>query len=65
MQPSKLNPSIPRRAQMLEWTKEELNLFALIQEIEKLGGSPKLTKCVVLLSEAKDALSDHNEGIYE
>lgn len=63
MQESKLNSSIPRRAQMQEWTTEEKELFHLMQEIEKLGGSVKLTKCITLLSEARDALADHIEGI--
>lgn len=60
---SKTVPGMPRRAVMDEWTLEERKIFDLIQDIEKLGGSPALTKCVILLSDAKDQLSNHLELI--
>lgn len=63
MQQSKLTPSIPRRSQMQECTAEENEIQELIWKIEKLGGSTKLTNCILLLSSAKEALADHIEGI--
>lgn len=63
MQKSKINPLIPRRAQMKEWTEEEKEIQLIVWKIEKLGASTKLTKAINLLAEAKEALADHVEGI--
>lgn len=60
---SQLVENFPRRGVVDEWTPEELAIQQLIWDIEKLGGSTKLTSCVMFLGHAKDALSDHLEGI--
>ncbi len=50
--------TIPRRAYLEKLTVEELAIYNLVQEIEKLGAHPLLTDVVVLLGQAKDKLSD-------
>jgi len=39
-------------------TKAELAIFNAIQEVEKIGADERLTKAVVMLSDAKDLVSD-------
>lgn len=56
-------PNFPRRSVYEEMSVEEQKIFDLVQDIEKLGASLALTKAVILLSEARDALADHIEGI--
>lgn len=48
----------PRRNRLDLNTPEELEITNLIWRIEELGSDINLTKCVTLLSEAKNALSD-------
>jgi hypothetical protein len=49
---------IPRRIRLDLMTPEELALFNMVGEIEKLGAHPLLTHCVVLLGDARRKLSD-------
>jgi hypothetical protein len=50
--------SIPRRARIDLMTKEELGIFNMVGEVEKLGAHPMLTSVVVLLGEARNKLAD-------
>jgi hypothetical protein len=49
---------IPRRIRLDLLTTEELAMFHMVGEIEKLGAHPLLTDVVVLLGEARNKLSD-------
>lgn len=49
---------IPRRARIDLLTPEELSIYNIIGEIEKLGAHPLLTGTVVLLSDARYKLAD-------
>lgn len=63
---TKLGPyQMPRRNQLEHNTPQELRIRAMILEIEELGAHTNLTKCVVLLGQAKDALSDWHDKIGE
>jgi|WetSurMetagenome_2_1015567.scaffolds.fasta_scaffold1507625_1 hypothetical protein len=46
----------PRRKQLDKMEPEELALFALTQQIEKMGAHPLLTDVVILLGEAREKL---------
>jgi hypothetical protein len=63
MKESKTVPGVPRRACLQELTPEEMAIFNVMQSVEKLGGSEKLTRCSVMLINAMTALADHIEGI--
>jgi hypothetical protein len=47
---------IPRRKQLDKMEPEELLLFALTQQVEKMGANPLLTDTVMLLGEAREKL---------
>lgn len=49
---------IPRRIRLDMMTPEELAIYNLVGEIEKLGAHPLLTDVVVLLGQARDKLAD-------
>lgn len=51
-------PDIPRRIRLDLMTPEELAIYNMIGEIEKLGAHPLLTDVVVLLAEARSKLAD-------
>lgn len=53
-----MNTDIPRRIQIQLLTPEELAIYNLVGEVEKLGAHPFLTDCVVLLSDARKRLAD-------
>lgn len=53
---------IPRRNRMDLWTPAEKAIQAAVDEVEKAGASEKLTKAVLLLSEARSLVADHVEG---
>lgn len=50
--------TIPRRAIIDQNTPAELAIHNAIQEVEKMGCDVRLTKAVILLSEAKDLIAD-------
>jgi hypothetical protein len=50
--------TLPRRIRLDLMTPEELALYNMVGEIEKLGAHPLLTHCVVLLGDARSKLSD-------
>ena len=50
---------IPRRNQLNKCTIQELAIYKAIELVEKLGADEKLTRAVMLLSEAKDIVSDY------
>lgn len=58
-------PNFPRRHVIDEMTLEEQTIFNLVRAIENLGGSVRLTDCVIKLGEAREALADHLEGKFE
>lgn len=49
----------PRRNRFDLFTPAEKSIYDAIQEVEKIGADPKLTDIVVMLSKAKDLLSDY------
>ncbi len=51
-------PEVPRRARLDLMTPEELSIWGIVGQIEKLGAHPLLTDVVVLLGEARAKLSD-------
>lgn len=51
-------PDFPRRIRLDLMTPEELAIFNMVGEIEKLGAHPLLTDVVVLLGEARGKLAD-------
>jgi len=50
---------IPRRIRLDLNEPAELAIYNAIQEVEKAGADPKLTKAVTLLSEAKNLVADY------
>ena len=50
--------SIPRRARIDQMTTEELSIWNMVGQVEKLGAHPLLTDVVVLLSDARSKLAD-------
>lgn len=50
---------MPRRNRLYLNTKAELAIHSAIQEVEKAGASKELTEVVILLTKAKDELSDY------
>lgn len=60
---SKLVPNFPRRSVLDEMTNEEKEIQEIMWKIDQMGASEKLTECIVHLSKAKDALSDHLENL--
>lgn len=49
---------IPRRIRLDLLTPEELAIYNMVVEIEKLGAHPLLTEVVILLGQARDRLAD-------
>ena len=54
---------IPRRINMQEWTAAELSIFNAMQEVEKMGAHPILTKVVILLERAKSWTADYVDSV--
>jgi hypothetical protein len=52
----------PRRNRLDLNTPAEKAIYDAVQEVEKVGADPKLTDVVLLLSKAKDLLSDYVDG---
>lgn len=50
--------TIPRRAYINKMTPEELDIYNLVQKVERLGAHPLLTEVVVLLGSAREKLAD-------
>lgn len=50
---------IPRRNRLDSLVPAEESIYEAIIEVELLGADPKLTDVVVMLSKAKDLLSDY------
>ena len=53
------NNTIPRRIRLDLNTPAELAIHNAMQEVEKVGADPKLTEAVILLSKAKELVSDY------
>jgi hypothetical protein len=54
--------TIPRRIRVDLNTQSELAIRNAILEVENLGADPKLTDAVVLLSKAKELVSDYMDS---
>jgi len=50
--------NFPRRNQLDKCQPSELAIFKAIVEVEKMPADEKLTEAVILLSKAKDIVSD-------
>jgi len=50
---------VPRRIRLDLNTPAELAIYNAMQEVEKVGADVRLTDCVIMLSKAKDLLSDY------
>jgi hypothetical protein len=48
----------PRRSNLRSMSAEEMSIRNCVEDVEQLGAHELLTKCVVLLGRAQDALSD-------
>ena len=48
----------PRRSSIPHWTPEEKMIQDVVDAVEKLGAHPRLTDCVTLLGQAREALAD-------
>lgn len=53
-----MNNDIPRRIRIDLMTPEELAIYNMVGEVEKLGAHPLLTDCVVLLGDARQKLAE-------
>lgn len=53
-----MSQNIPRRIRLDLMTAEELAIYKMVGEIEKLGAHPLLTNVVVQLQAARSSLSD-------
>lgn len=53
-----METEIPRRNRIDLNTPEEMAIRNAIQEVEKMGASETLTEAIILLSKAKDLVSD-------
>lgn len=58
---SKINPEVPRRAMMPEWCAAERAIQNAVNEVEKIGASPRLTYVVQMLAEAREIVA----SVYE
>jgi len=58
-----MNSEIPRRVDMQRMTAAELAILAAVDAVEAAGADVRLTDAVVLLGEARDAVSDYVDGI--
>lgn len=54
---------VPRRNQLNLNTAEELAIYELVQQIEKLPADVRLTNVIIKLAEAKALLADYIDGI--
>jgi hypothetical protein len=59
MEPTK---DLPRRIRMDLWTPAERAIHDALQEVEKAGAHPLLTKATMLLSDAQRAVADFVDG---
>ena len=50
--------TIPRRAYINKMTPIELDIYNLVQKVERLGAHPLQTDVVILLSDARNKLAD-------
>lgn len=50
---------IPRRADVLRYTRAERAILAAMLAVEDMGADVRLTDAVVLLGKAKDAVADY------
>lgn len=57
-EPQKDENGTPRRNQLHKFTAKEMELYDIMQNIEKLGAHPLLTEVVNALSEARERLAD-------
>jgi hypothetical protein len=53
----------PRRRNMDRWTPAERAIAAAIDAVEEAGADDRLTRAVILLSEAQEAVADFVDGI--
>jgi len=58
-----MNNEIPRRIRIDLFTPAELAIYDAVQEVEKAGAHPHLTKAVILLQEAREAVADYVDGV--
>lgn len=54
---------IPTRCDVNTMTPVELMIMEAMRAVDKLGASPALTDAVNLLSQARDRVADHVEGV--
>ena len=52
----------PRRCKVDEMTPAELAIREAVLKVEALGAHPLLTKAVILLGEAREAVADFVDG---
>lgn len=57
----KRSDEIPRRSCLHRMIRQEIMLYDMVQEVEKLGADPLLTEVVMILGQARDKLADYVE----
>lgn len=55
--------TFPRRNQLDKFTPAERAIWDAVQEVEKAGAHPLLTKAVTLLGEARERVADYVDGL--
>lgn len=63
LRPTKRPDGIPTRIDALWMTEAEMAIMHAIATVERAGASRSLTKAVTLLSEARERVADHVEGL--
>lgn len=54
--------NFPRRIRLDQFTPAELAIYNATQEVEKAGCDTKLTEAIILLSQARELVSDYVDG---
>jgi hypothetical protein len=54
---------LPRRVYQDLWNTAEKAIYDAMQEVEKMPADVRLTKAVILLSDAKDCVADFLDGV--
>lgn len=59
----RVESDIPRRARMDQWTATERLIHVAVMAVEEMPADLRLTRAVILLGEARDAVADFVDGV--
>lgn len=54
---------IPRRIDMTRWSVAEHAIDTAVQVVERMPADERLTRAVILLGQARDAVADYIDGV--